>query len=218
MTDKLGNIFSEIYKDHGLGRGWCVSDVNGGIESASGRGSELKHTTSIRKWLPKLINDREIGSIVDAGCGDFNWMKEIDLEIPYMGLDIVPDMVKKNIDLYGRLFPVTKLFAIADITKDVLPKADLVICRDVIYHLSFTNIRKVITNIVTAARKYILITNTRDVTENNDIDDGGFRRLSLRLPPLNFPAPLERFEDCEAALEDMYLYSVSTLEEYLKHG
>lgn len=216
--DKLDSIFSEIYKDHGIGRGWCVSDKNGGVESASGRGSELRHTVSIRKWLPKLIDDRGICSILDAGCGDFNWMKEINIKIPYIGVDIVPEMIKRNIELYGHLFPATKLFAVADLTKDILPKADLVICRDVIYHLSFENIRKVITNIVKAANKYILITNTRDVTENKNIEDGGFRRLNLKIPPLNFPTPLEIFNDCEAALEDMFLYHYSTLEEYLKYA
>ena len=50
-----------------------------GGESRSGAGSTLEITEKIRKDIVKLIKEKDIKSIVDLGCGDFNWMKEIGI-------------------------------------------------------------------------------------------------------------------------------------------
>src|SRR5438067_4505170 len=71
-------------------------------ESYSGGGSTLKRTSQIRSQLPSLLKERNIRSICDAGCGDFNWMKHVDMgQTTYIGVDIVRDMIEANKALYG---------------------------------------------------------------------------------------------------------------------
>lgn len=65
-------------------------------ESVSGLGSELKNTVNIRKKLPKIFDDFKINKILDAPCGDFNWVSLIlSNKIDYIGGDIVNDLIKK---------------------------------------------------------------------------------------------------------------------------
>ncbi|TRZ51624.1 MAG: hypothetical protein D4S01_04355, partial [Dehalococcoidia bacterium] len=70
-------------------------------ESVSGYGSELQNTEEIRQALPHIISKYSIRSIVDVPCGDWNWMQKVELDVNYIGLDIVPDMVVANNKAYG---------------------------------------------------------------------------------------------------------------------
>src|SRR3712207_7875432 len=48
-------------------------------ESYSGRGSELGATESLRSYLPQLFERLNIKTFLDAPCGDWNWMRQVDL-------------------------------------------------------------------------------------------------------------------------------------------
>lgn len=194
----LSEKFSDIYHNNS----WHSK------ESRSGRGSQLNRTTSIRTWLPQIIKEEKIKSILDVGCGDFNWMRVMNLKIPYFGIDVVPDLIKRNIELYGSLFTPTKLFAVADATKDILPKADLVICRDVLYHLSYANIEKALSNMKKSAERFLLITNSISDDDNRDIEDGGYRRLNFWKPPFDCEVPYRTFKENETNKEEMFLYKL----------
>ena len=61
-----------------------------GGDSASGPGSSLRRTRNIRQQLPALIGQLQINSILDVPCGDFHWMRHVNLDgISYCGVDIV---------------------------------------------------------------------------------------------------------------------------------
>ena len=51
----------------------------GSAESVSGKGSELVQTEAIRAWLPEIIQELSIGSVLDVPCGDLNWLIPRDL-------------------------------------------------------------------------------------------------------------------------------------------
>lgn len=107
-------------------------------ESASGLGSELKNTTVIRSELPKLFKKLKVKIFLDAPCGDFNWMKKVNLSgIKYIGGDIVEALIANNTPKYANK---NKQFKLLDITKDNLPKANLMLCRDCLVHLSYKDI------------------------------------------------------------------------------
>src|SRR6185369_10677934 len=86
-------IFSEIYERN------LWSDP----ESASGRGSTLQRTTVIRRVLPALLKDVGAESLLDAPCGDFNWMRSTELRsVKYIGADVVPKLIARNEQRYSR--------------------------------------------------------------------------------------------------------------------
>lgn len=75
-------IFTEIYKENY----WR------GKNSVSGQGSDLEQTETIVKELPILFKDLKISTMLDIPCGDFFWMKMVDLKgIQYIGADVVEE-------------------------------------------------------------------------------------------------------------------------------
>jgi 2-polyprenyl-3-methyl-5-hydroxy-6-metoxy-1,4-benzoquinol methylase len=182
----LATVFSEIHRTNA----WRDP------ESVSGRGSTLAKTTVITSQLPVLLQELNAESLIDAACGDFNWMRYVDLgSIKYTGVDIVPALIARNRQLYQT---DQRTFALQDITKDRLPDADVILCRDCLIHLSFKSIKAAISNFKQTSAPHLLCTTHSTVMENTDCLDGSWRNINLLLPPFNFPQPITLFvEDAE---------------------
>lgn len=170
------------------------SQVWGGSESASGSGSELSATVTIRSVLPQLIENYKIKSVLDAPCGDWNWMRTINLSLEsYIGVDIVPELIELN----NKNHSSDKIkFIRRDLVKDTLPSAEFIICRDCLVHLSNYDIVCVLNNFVGTGATFLL-TNSYPQTSSNENQPTAlkYRPLNLRLPPFSFPEPLEIFQD-----------------------
>ena len=183
-------VFSEIYRKN------LWQDP----ESVSGRGSTLARTKVIRNQLPSLLQELQAKTLLDAACGDFNWMRHTDLSmIKYIGVDVVPDLIRSNQQRYeDREVAGRRSFLLLDITKERLPRADAVLCRDCLIHLSYDRIHAAIANFKITGAKHLLCTTHTSVAENVDCPDGSWRSLNLQLEPFNFPKPLKLIvEDAE---------------------
>jgi len=193
MTNKktYKDIFSGIYENFGFGS----------LESRSGPGSTIEQTDKLRKEILNLVKDKNIRSVVDIPCGDFNWMKEIVNEFEYyIGGDIVSEAVEINNLTYGS----SKInFVEFDLIEDEIPYGDLLIVRNVIGHLPLEDGVKVIKNILKSNCKYLLSTTWAkktnqgwDMCSGNDVDRenegvnyGRFYPVNLMSPPFNFTMP-----------------------------
>lgn len=175
-TSALSSVFGEAFRTNK----WRS------LETRSGHGSELRNTRDIRNELPRFLRDRGIGSLLDAGCGDWNWIRELKLNVEYTGVDIVPEIIS---GLLAKYAGPGRRFLVADITKDELPVADLLLCRSVLYHFSFDNIWLALSAFRRCARVGVLLTYNPKVRANRDIPDGKWRRLDLRKAPFNLPEP-----------------------------
>lgn len=162
-------------------------------ESASGRGSELACTETIRSTLPRLFEKLGVRSMIDAPCGDFNWMRYVPLDgITYTGIDVVPELIERNQRNYG-----TDLiqFVASDITEAALPAVDLIMCRDGLVHLPLRDGCRALQNFKTSGSRYLLATTYPNTVQNRDTPVGSWRALNLLLPPFNLPEPLMLFSD-----------------------
>src|SRR5947207_1479160 len=122
-TDPVEKLFTDIYRTNF----WQSS------ESVSGPGSELRVTQRMSRELTALIKRFKITSIADAPCGDCNWVKFVDLAgCRYIGFDIVQDLIERNQKMFG-LF---KEFQHANLIENVIETVDLIICRDMLAHLT----------------------------------------------------------------------------------
>jgi hypothetical protein len=167
-----------------------------GASSRSGLGSELVATERLRTVLPAFLARHGVGSVLDVPCGDFGWLGTVDLGIPYIGADIVPSLVRENEQRYGGDSP-SRQFLTLDLTKDPLPRADLVLCRDCLVHLSFANISRALANIKASGATYLLTTTFLEHETNIDIEDGDWRIVNLERAPFNLPPPIDvLIEDC----------------------
>lgn len=182
----LKTVFSEIYHKNL----WQDS------ESVSGRGSTLARAATIMVELPSLLNELHAATLLDAPCGDCNWMRHTKLgAVKYVGADVVPELVARNRRLYGG---EGRTFVVLDMTKDTLPAADAILCRDCLIHLSFARIHAAVANFKKSGAKHLLCTTHTSVRENTDCPDGGWRSVNLQSPPFNFPPPLKLIvEDAE---------------------
>lgn len=187
LRRSLEKVFSEIYHSDSWGPH---------PETVSGRGSTLERTKTLTSRLPTLLEELGAETLLDAACGDFNWMRYIDLgNVRYIGIDIVEDLISRNRRLYER---ERRTFAALDITKDDLPQADVIMCRDCLIHLSFKRIHAAIANFKRTSATHLLLTTHTTLLENSDCLDGDWRSVNLQLPPFNFPPPLKLIvEDAE---------------------
>lgn len=165
----------------------------GGDESVSGSGSSLSVTQNIRTFLTEVIKKYEIGSILDAPCGDLNWIHTLDLKIPYIGVDIVRPLIAENKLKYASR---DMKFMVKNIVNDPLPKSDLILCRDCFIHLSEKNVIRCLKNLKESGSKY-LITNTYPISKNEALGSKRFRQLNMNIEPFNFPEPIEKIAEQE---------------------
>lgn len=112
-----------------------ATNLWGAAESRSGLGSEHEATSVLRAALPELLRAVGATSLLDVPCGDFAWLGHVDLgPVEYVGADIVAVIVDRNAARYAS---PKRRFVRLDLTRDPLPPADVVLCRDCLVHLSF---------------------------------------------------------------------------------
>ena len=133
---------------------------------------------------------------MDAPCGDFNWMNILKIYNYvdfYYGYDIVDKIIHDNVIKYSNIKKLE--FKCNDIAYCILPKVDLIICRDCLVHLCLNDILLVIKNFVKTKSKYLLVTNYHNVTSNCDTSNGHWRPINLQLSPFNLGKPILSIDD-----------------------
>jgi hypothetical protein len=168
-------------------------------ETGCGAGSMVASTSGIRAWLPQLLAEFEIRTLLDAPCGDFNWMARTDLSsVDYIGCDYDEEHCISARSRESQPFqfrPRSKKVMTLDICRDLLPPADLMLCRDFLQHLPNEMVSVALKNFRTSGISWLLATSHGN-EENADIPKCGmFRPLNLTVAPFNLPAPQQSITD-----------------------
>jgi len=152
-------------------------------ESLSGPGSHLSNTKETIKLINSAIKNHNIQTVLDLGCGDFNWLRKVDLrDAEYIGWDACPQMIEDNNKKYGNK---NIRFFVEDIVLKDYPEVDLIICRDVLFHIKKSISKKIIDNIKKKC-KYLVSTSFKGINKNSDINhDWGFYAINLDIEPFN---------------------------------
>lgn len=170
-------IFSRIHAENG----WRCA------ESRSGPGSSLAATEVIRGELTAWLRTAGIRSLLDVPCGDFHWMQHVPLEgIDYTGADIVPEIIAQN---RLRFEQAGRRFLVLDLVEQALPKADVVLSRDVLVHLPLQEAQRALHNVCASGCAYAALTHFPGVAENRDVRVGAWRPLNLCAAPFHWPQP-----------------------------
>jgi SAM-dependent methyltransferase len=176
----MKEVFSDIY------RRWAWGED---CESVSGPGSSVASTSVFRDDIAVLLKEFNVRTVLDAGCGDFNWLRLVKLDLErYIGIDVVPELISENRRQYGN---VTRTFLNVDLSREKLPKVDLILSRDCLVHFSNKDVSKAIKNLKESGSTYLLTTTFAPFDGNPDIDTGCWRPLNLQKSPFNFPEPLK---------------------------
>ena len=118
-------------------------------------------------------------TVCDLGCGDFNIGKQLlKYTEKYIAVDIVENLITRN----KALFKEDNLeFHCLDIVEDDLPKADCIILRQVLQHLSNAEIETIIKKL--SNYKYVILTEhipTGNFEPNKDIISGQGIRIKKK--------------------------------------
>ncbi|WP_296324387.1 class I SAM-dependent methyltransferase [Winogradskyella sp.] len=142
------DVMQQIYEQHL----WGGND----FDFYSGEGSH--NLAIVKPYIDSVItflkSHNQDLAICDLGCGDFNIGKQlVDYSKKYIAIDIVKPLIERN----RSLFEADNLeFLCLNIAKDQLPKADCVILRQVLQHLSNAEIKAIVDKLYNY--KYIILT------------------------------------------------------------
>jgi 2-polyprenyl-3-methyl-5-hydroxy-6-metoxy-1,4-benzoquinol methylase len=175
-----------------------IHDTNlwGAEASVSGLGSEFDATATLRAELPALLRRLHATSLLDAPCGDAGWILRADLGVHIIGVDIVPDLIEA-LRARAACGEIEGDYRLADITQDVLPRCDAILCRDCLVHLSFANIERAVQSFRRSGASWLITTTFPDWQQNIDCEDGDWRALNFERAPFAWGAPVELLnENC----------------------
>lgn len=192
-----------IFEDYYAQQFW------GNRDGSSGPNSAFSETPLLRANLASLFQDYSIKSICDAGCGDSNLFKFIPLgEISYTGIECVPALTALNQKTFAQQNNFQ--FVTQDVVNDALPKADLIICRDVLHYLPNALIQAFLENCQASGSRYLLTTHNTHSPEsaNTETRPGIFRPVNLTQKPFNWPTPVTTIKE-DVFAKEMALYSLS---------
>lgn len=178
----LASVFEQIYRD-GL---WA---------NGSGTGSDPTNTERYRVFVERFIVQNNVETVVDLGCGDWRSSRLIDWSrVGYLGVDVVESVIVRNQQRYQA---ANIRFAQLN-DEDELPRADLLIVKDVLQHLPNSEIHRMsgffgrfhlalVTNTVTSElyRPDGTVVRIEDV--NTDVPAGLMRPVDVLEPPFTWP-------------------------------
>lgn len=153
-------------------------------ETLCGFGSTMKETEYLRSKLHGVLIELGVRRLLDAPCGDFNWMDDFLPDgIQYIGCDLNWTNIEAAYRRQDRDFRQL------DIITDDLPPADAMLCRDFHQHLPDRLVFSALRNFVASGIPWLLAT-THDNEANENISKAGdFRRINLMAAPFNFVEP-----------------------------
>lgn len=108
-------------------------------------------------------------------------------EVSYVGYDIVEPLIARN----ARTHP-GRSFVVLDIVTEIPPRADLILCKDLVNHLYEKDVRSALRNMVASGSTWLLITSNTGY-ENLELEmlaPGASRELDLAAPPYDLPPPV----------------------------
>lgn len=139
-------------------------------------------SAELRAELITLLARLEVRRLLEIGCGDFDWIRDIASHVElYTGVDRDFDAVLCDRIEHGG---PRRRFLVREVTRDPLPHADLVLCRDVLAHLDEENAPRALDAILRTRARYLLAT-----AEAGD-RPGSLQPMALR-SPISMPAPVE---------------------------
>lgn len=137
---------------------WDKRYATGGDSGLGSQGMLAEFKTEI---INSCIETWAVESIVDFGCGDGEQLRGLS-PVPYLGLDVA----RSSLDLCRQKFqddPLKSfmLYAPRQFTNKGFIQADLVLCLDVLYHITNEeDYYKTLADVFATARRYVILYTT----------------------------------------------------------
>ena len=163
-------VFEKIYDE----KRWGIPEASG-RQFSSGDGTRDKDIVSeyVDAVTHFLSNHKDVKSGLDLGCGDFSvGVAFCDFFEDYKAMDVAKNVVAENKDFY-RSKKVK--FSSVDLANGEIPTSDVIFVRQVLQHLSNSEIKKFVRN-VEGKFRYLIVTESlsksKSFSANKDIITG----------------------------------------------
>jgi hypothetical protein len=174
--------------------------------SPNGPGSSLSLTQDLRTELPKLWARHNIHSVLDVACGDWNWMRYVDLSglRNYFGWDIDPELVTRCVARYGEMltpdgykdsgggwpqhYP-NAYFEVRNVAESNFPNVDCILARDILIHFPNDYISAILDRMQRGHAKYLLASNFPEDTNDFVYDPTRYVWAGYMEHPVNLELP-----------------------------
>ena len=148
------DAFDKIYEKGIWGNGTSESP-------SSGTGSNPSAAIPYVDFIRANIRNLEIKSVLDLGHGDWAMWENYKFEdTSYLGVDVVQTLSTRNTEKYGSR---NVEFRHVDIG-ECLPKSQLLICKDVLQHLSNVEICRILSQL--CKYQYVIFCNDIELNQN----------------------------------------------------
>lgn len=167
--------FEQVYRDERWGFG-------------SGHGSLPHATRRYRRFIEEFLVANRVSSVLDYGCGDWQFSRLIDWQgARYYGVDVVSEVIAEDNRRYAR--PGVE-FMIAPDDAAELPEADLLICKDVLQHLPNEYVHRFLETVAPRFPMSLIVNDSAYYPHelNRDIRPGDWRPLDVRSAPFGADA------------------------------
>lgn len=155
LKDKRRNIkevFTEIYAQNIWGERGLHQDKQFPFYSGPGSGETAGRPYA--DFVNSFIDANGIKTAIDLGCGDFRVGSRLARpSIHYIGIDVVETLIKANRKRFGS---DTIEFRCLDIIADQLPGGDLCLVREVLQHLTNSEIAVILSKL--EVFKWVIVT------------------------------------------------------------
>lgn len=156
----------------------------------------MRITEHLRAELPALLRRLNVCCLVDAPCGDCNWISQTDLGgIDYHGIDLSGDhlAVAAGKNWNGPQRPRNHKLERGDILRVSLPIADAFLCREFFQHIPNKAVLKFLDKVRRNGCIWLLATSAE--SDNREIGPDMFRPLDLTAAPFNLGSPAFEIAD-----------------------
>ncbi len=182
-------VFSKIYQENIWGNGNSIMRFNSGLGSTDDFLVNL-YVSNVKNYF----SSTNLLSAVDYGCGDFRVGKNFcNIFSPYYAVDLVPELIEFNKEFYAK---DNVEFLLLEEQLHI-PKANVIIIRQVFQHMSNNDIKEVLDYILNNNFKFLILTehipNGENIKWNKDKINSSDIRLSqnsgvnVELFPFNLP-------------------------------
>ena len=175
-----------------------VQTQDGG--SPNGPGASLSLTGDLRAALPPLWARHHIRSVLDVACGDWNWMRFVDLSglTDYVGWDIDGELISRcqqraaaamtEHPSRAARYPHTG-FEVRNVADSDFPTVDCILARHILIHFPNDYITAILDRMRAGNATYLLASNFPTATNDFVYDPTRYSWMGYMEHPVNLEAP-----------------------------
>lgn len=186
-----GDRYKQVFSNILVSKAWSSG------ETICGTGSKKENTSNIIKFLNKFIDENNVLSILDLGCGDLNWIGHtIETLQSYIGVDLGTQMLLENKEKFPNfVFQDQDILSFMKEYNKQGEKVEVIICRDVLVHLDNKYIGSLLEEISNSDALYFITTSFPISYTNAEIEPGEWRPIDITKEPFNFNFPFTEISE-----------------------